>query len=119
MARQLSSSIAPTLTSGYGRGMEQDTARTPASHINNKDWDSLFAAIEERLTGVVTLTEAPSNAIESADKIRAAVLDCVESMKQLHTALKWSGREERSAQAGGEPCMSPRPSPGNRNDSRY
>ena len=51
------------------------------SHINVEDWNNLFHAVEARLCACV----AAGDLID--DKIRVTVLECVEALEQLHSAL--------------------------------
>lgn len=73
------------------------TAELPPT-ISVDDWDSLFVAVEERLRQAVeerrdTLPDLPAHSAElSASQVQAIVLDCVDSLNLLHTALK----QERS-----------------------
>ena len=60
------------------------------SSIAPDDWDDLFSAIQTRLEGCVDdglnkRAEQPTHVRRSLSK--AAVLDCVASMRQLHAAL--------------------------------
>ena len=51
------------------------------SHISVEDWNNLFHAVEARLCACV----AADDLID--DKVRVTVLECVEAMEQLHSAL--------------------------------
>lgn len=65
--------------------------------IGPDDWDELFRAVQARLESCVddALTNAPQLPLHSQHEItKKVVLECVESMKQLHAALT----KERQAQ---------------------
>ena len=51
------------------------------SQIRIEDWDNMFHAVELRLCATVAATE------QLDDKTRVTVLECVEALDQLHSAL--------------------------------
>ena len=61
--------------------MSQTDEMKDLSHINVEDWNNLFHAVEARLCACV----AAGDLID--DKIRVTVLECVEALEQLHSAL--------------------------------
>lgn len=74
--------------------------RQSTCQIAIEDWDFLFSAVEQRLRDTVAqLDLAPTvpDAQNSASRIKAVVLDCVNALDQLHMAL----RQERSTHAAG------------------
>ena len=63
-----------------------------SGHVNilPEDWDALFRAVQVRLEHCVgdALLKAPQMALLDRHTVtKAAVLECVEAMKQLHAAL--------------------------------
>ena len=57
------------------------------SHINVEDWNNLFHAVEARLCACV----AADDLID--DKVRVTVLECVEALEQLHSALTFERQQ--------------------------
>ena len=62
---------------------------TPVTDIPIQDWDDLFNAVKARLKLSVGDCAAPDSQMHTleAAKVRAAVLDCVAALEQLHAAL--------------------------------
>lgn len=62
--------------------------------IDVVDWDILFDAIEIRLRGAVgerlgVMPNTPTHSAQlSASLVQAVVLDCVDALHKLHTAIK-------------------------------
>ena len=58
--------------------------------IANNDWDAMFRAVESRLRQTVgerlALIAEPQPQ-DAAGRVQAVVLECVEALEQLHTAL--------------------------------
>lgn len=66
------------------------------------DWDILFRAVKIRLMLSVSeklpLTVPPAQAAEAAELVQSTVLECVDSLNQLHQALTHErGRRDPSA----------------------
>ncbi|NQW94430.1 MAG: hypothetical protein HQ446_10445 [Polaromonas sp.] len=64
--------------------------QTVGSSISPEDWDELFRAVQARLESCVddALTKAPETPLHSGHEVtKKTVLECVESMKQLHAEL--------------------------------
>ena len=59
------------------------------SQISIEDWDKLFQAVELRLCATV----ASADLLD--DKIRVTVLECVEALNQLHSALTHERQQRR------------------------
>lgn len=78
-------------------GQDHDVSLPPtADPIDIKDWDILFAAVEERLRTTVEKPDLAAVALtghDGAARIKAVVLDCVNALDKLHQAL----RQQRSA----------------------
>lgn len=58
--------------------------------IANGDWDAMFRAVESRLRQTVgerLAVIAESQPQDAAGRVQAVVLECVEALEQLHTAL--------------------------------
>ena len=71
------------------------------SNISAADWDELFHAIQARLENCVddALLKAPElPPLERHQVIKTTVLQCVEAMQQLHTALRLE-REQATRKA--------------------
>lgn len=62
----------------------------PSREIANDDWDAMFRAVESRLRQTVgerLAVLAESQPQDAAGRVQAVVLECVEALEQLHTAL--------------------------------
>lgn len=62
----------------------------PSREIANDDWDAMFRAVESRLRQTVgerLAVLAESQPQDAAGRVQAIVLECVEALEQLHTAL--------------------------------
>lgn len=62
----------------------------PSREIANDDWDAMFRAVESRLRQTVgeRLAVLPeSQPQDAAGRVQVIVLECVEALEQLHTAL--------------------------------
>ena len=59
------------------------------SHISIEDWDKLFHAVELRLCATVAAAD------QLDDKTRVTVLECVEALDQLHSALTRERQQRR------------------------
>ena len=59
----------------------------PWADVSIEDWDALLCAVKDRLRQTVggSLSQPM---IGSAVPVRASVLECVEALDQLHSALK-------------------------------
>ena len=65
-------------------------------NITSEDWDQLFRAVQARLEHCVgdALDKAPELALHDRHTVtKAAVLECVEALKQLHMALTLERKE--------------------------
>lgn len=74
--------------------------------IDPKDWDVMFLAIQERLEGCVKdagLNFSDSELRERCKVTETVVLECIQAMKQLHSALN----TERTGHHSGQPPMQP------------
>ncbi len=74
--------------------------------IDPKDWDVMFLAIQERLEGCVKdagLNFSDSELRERCIVTETVVLECIQAMKQLHSALT----TERTGHHSSQPPMQP------------
>jgi hypothetical protein len=61
--------------------IKQPPEMNALSEISIEDWDKLFHAVEDRLCTSVAAS------LQADDKTRVTVLECVEALDQLHSAL--------------------------------
>ena len=71
-------------------GMPYSPADSGASDVAIADWDTLFSAVEARLTATVDelIAALPATSASTcANQVRISVLECVAALHQLHSTM--------------------------------